>query len=229
MPGVALAAAAGVLALQTGSVAAPQPHSDEGGKRGPDAPAGLHLSTELPAGISVDNATGHTAVEARVHNRGKARTTGDTLSVFAFDGLRLRGVDGCEKLPKDQLAEGSNSGYRCAVDALDAGGVQRVGVRASYDLSKGGRICLVVTQGTGDTLVWQQGPVAFGTENPQPNAPRTPLLLGTAHQPDAKPGRPALADTGSYTRPLALFSGALVLMGGAAVHTARRPREARAG
>ncbi|UGY91416.1 hypothetical protein [Streptomyces gobiensis] len=207
-----------------GSVAAAPPSSDEGGKRGPDAPAGVKLSTLLPTEISVDNKTGRAAIDATVVNAGDKKTTGDTLSVFGFEGLKLRGVEGCRPLPKDKLAEGSNSGYICDIGKLDPKASQNFAVSASYDLAKTGRICLVVTQGKSEKLVWQQGPVPFGTEEPPPNAPKTPLLLGTVNKPDAKPGKPGLAETGlnGYAKPFALFSGALVLLGGAAVLSARR-------
>lgn len=225
VPGVALTAAAAVLTIQVGSGAAAQPPgSDEGGERGPKAPAELKLSTELPTSISVDNDSGRTAIQATVINGGEKKTTGDTLSVFGFEGLKVRGVKGCEELAKGELAEGSNSGYICDIDALSPEKVQKFAVSASYDLNKTGRICLVVTQGKSETLVWQQGPVAFGTEEPSPNAPRTPLLVGTVNKPDAKPGKPGLAETGvnDYAKPLALFSGALVLLGAAAVAGNRR-------
>ncbi|HET6856900.1 MAG TPA: hypothetical protein VFH94_07380, partial [Streptomyces sp.] len=157
----------------------PAPGSSKGGKPGPEAAADVKITTELPERITVDNKTEGTELTAKVVNNGTKETGPITMSVVGFDGMRITAVKGCVQIPKGQLPEGSNSGFACVIDNVAAGKDRSYPVTATYDLQKAGKICLPVTEGTGKKLLWQQGPVAFGTSKPTPNAPDTPLLLGT--------------------------------------------------
>uniref|UniRef100_UPI002A834DCF LPXTG cell wall anchor domain-containing protein n=1 Tax=Streptomyces sp. CRN 30 TaxID=3075613 RepID=UPI002A834DCF len=110
-------------------------------------------------------------------------------------------------------------------------------VDATYDLTKQGRICLPVQAADGTKTYWQQGPVPFGTNNPSPNAPTTPLLLGTDNSPVAPGGdEPAPGQTGELPRtgpadrilPLGAAGAALVSAGAAGLWwTRRRPAPQR--
>ncbi|NUS13021.1 MAG: hypothetical protein HOY69_16750, partial [Streptomyces sp.] len=98
---------------------------------------------------------------------------------------------------------------------------------ASFDLDKTGKICLPVQTGDGKKTYWQQGPVPFGTTNPSPNAPATPLLLGTDNKPVA-PGGDALPKTGVARDllPVGAAGAALMAAGVAGLWwSARRPRQ----
>lgn len=186
---VLVTAAGAVLSLLlTGTAgvvnaAEPAPGSSRGGTPGPSAPAGVKVGTELPSRISVDNSTGATTLTARITNNGKKATPAVVLSVVGFGALKVTAVRGCSAVPAAGRPEGSNSAYRCRTGVLAAGRSRTYRVSATYDLRGKGRICLPVTLGTGGTLLWQQGPVPFGTNRPTPNAPDTPLLLGTDNVP----------------------------------------------
>ncbi|WP_243766623.1 LPXTG cell wall anchor domain-containing protein [Streptomyces sp. GC420] len=143
----------------------------------------MKITTELPERISVGNEDGRTDITAKVLNKGTGASGPVTLSVIGFEGLTVENVEGCAKIPGGRLPEGSNSGFACAVGDLAAGADRSFAVRAHFDLGRTGRICLPVTEGTSEKLLWQQGPVNFGTNNPTPNAPDTPLLLGTENVP----------------------------------------------
>ncbi|MGW7301287.1 hypothetical protein [Streptomyces sp. NPDC054829] len=192
------------------------PQSSKGGKAVDEAPAGVELTTTLPEKISVDNASEETAITATVKNEGTKDSGEIRLLVVGFDGLTVTNVQGCSEIAEGDLPEGSNSGFACALDNLAAGDSKSYDVEATYDLSKKGRICLPVQTATGDKTFWQQGPVPFGTTNPSPNAPATPLLLGTDNQPVA-PGGDELAETGAKRDVLPLgAAGAALITAGAA-------------
>ncbi|MFI6682337.1 LPXTG cell wall anchor domain-containing protein [Streptomyces sp. NPDC050485] len=169
------------------TAAGPTPGSSQGGTPGPSAPPDLRISTELPSTIKVHNATGRTTLTAKVVNHGTKDTGRITLTVLGLDGMRITGVSGCAPVPKNKLQPITNSGFACAISDLAPGKERSYTVSATYDLSKTGKICLPVTAGTGDQVLWQQGPVPFGTTKPTPNAPDTPLLLGTDNVPAAPP------------------------------------------
>jgi LPXTG-motif cell wall-anchored protein len=204
------------------------PGSSEGGKVVEQAPAGVELTTLLPERISVDNSSKKTAITATVKNGGTKESEDIRLLVVGFDGLRINEVKGCTEIPEKDLPEGSNSGYSCAVGKLGAGKSRSYDVDATYDLGKEGKICLPVQSADGSTTFWQQGPVPFGTVNPSPNAPATPLLLGTDNQPVA-PGGDELPKTGVEREalvPLGAAGAALLAAGAAGVWwTRRRPTE----
>ncbi|MFE6283455.1 LPXTG cell wall anchor domain-containing protein [Streptomyces sp. NPDC057877] len=200
------------------------PASDKGGKAVDQAPAGVELTTTLPEKISVDNSSKKTAITATVKNEGTKESGEINLLVVGFDGLRVNSVKGCSAIAEKDLPEGSNSGFSCAVDNLAAGASASYDVDATYDLSKAGRICLPVQNADGSKTFWQQGPVPFGTANPSPNAPATPLLLGTDNQP-AAPGGDKKAPGGAEELPKTGFerevlplgaTGAALLAAGAA-------------
>ncbi|MEU4092948.1 LPXTG cell wall anchor domain-containing protein [Streptomyces sp. NPDC026673] len=190
------------------------------------------MSTELPSTISVDNTTEKTSITARVVNKGDTESPELKLSVVGFDALKVTAVKGCAAIPRAQLPEGSNSGFSCAVGKLAAGKSKTYSVSATYDLQGKGKICLPVTLGGSGTLLWQQGPVPFGTGKPTPNAPDTPLLLGTDNVPfgpdtsaSASPSAPGtLPDTGPSdgTVVLVLAGGLLLAAGGAGLWLTRR-------
>jgi LPXTG-motif cell wall-anchored protein len=234
------AAAAAVLALAfAGPVygAEPVPGSSQGGTPGPSAPAGVKVSTELPSRISVDNKTEKTSITARVVNKGDTESPELRLSVVGFDALKVTAVEGCVPIPEARLPKGSNSGFSCAVGKLAAGKSKTYTVSATYDLQGKGKICLPVTLGDTETLLWQQGPVPFGTSEPTPNAPDTPLLLGTDNVPfgpdtsaSPSPSAPGtLPGTGAPDRTvvLALGGGLLLAAGGAGLWLTRRRPAAR--
>ncbi|MGW7417842.1 hypothetical protein [Streptomyces sp. NPDC054863] len=240
-------AAASVLLLPYGAFAAePTPGSTQGGSPGPSAPADIKISTELPEKISVDNKTGKTKITATVANKGSKATGQITMSVVGFDGLKVDAVNGCVPIPAGQLPKGSNSGFACVVADLAAGKSKSYDVDATYDLKKKGKICLPVTEGTGKKLLWQQGPVDFGTTKPTPNAPDTPLLLGTSNVPfgpespspaspgptspapgESKPGNLPPTGVGSGALPLGIAGGLLLAAGGAGFWWSRRGGEVR--
>ncbi|CAM5326833.1 hypothetical protein GCM10010329_38710 [Streptomyces spiroverticillatus] len=235
-------AAAAVLVLPSAAFAAdPTPGSDKGGTPGPSAPADVKISTELPEQISVDNKTGKTKITATVANKGSKATGQITMAVVGFDGLKVDAASGCVPIPKDRLPKGSNSGFACIVADLAAGKSKSYAVDATFDTKKQGKICLPVTEGTSEKLLWQQGPVDFGTSKPTPNAPDTPLLLGTANVPfgpDApapvspspgasKPGanKPGLPKTGpDGALPLGIAGAVLLAAGGVGFWWSRRDR-----
>lgn len=190
-----------------------------------EAPAGVRLRTLLPERISVDNSSKKTAITATVKNEGTKDSDGVRLLVVGFDGLRITGVQGCSAIAEKNLPEGSNSGFSCPVGRLAAGKSKSYAVRATYDLRKTGKICLPVQSADGKKTFWQQGPVPFGTTNPSPNAPATPLLLGTDNRP-AAPGGDELPKTGvgRDVLPLGATGAALVAAGAAGVWWSRRGR-----
>ena len=192
------------------------PGSSKGGKVIDEAPAGVKLTTELPEKISVDNSSQKTGITATVKNEGTKDSGKIQLLVVGFDGLTVKNVEGCSAIDKAALPEGSNSGFACPLDNLPAGGSKSYAVDATFDVRKEGKICLPVQTGDGKKTYWQQGPVPFGTTNPSPDAPATPLLLGTDNKPVA-PGADELPKTGLARDVLPLgAAGAALLMVGAA-------------
>lgn len=124
------------------------------------------------------------------------------------------------------MPEGSNSGFSCAIDNLAAGASRSYAVDASYDLGRAGKICLPVLSEDGKKTYWQQGPVPFGTTNPSPNAPATPLLLGTDNKPVTPDGELPKTGPGREALPLGAAAAALIAAGAAGVWwSRRRPRE----
>ncbi|MFJ5773375.1 hypothetical protein [Streptomyces sp. NPDC093094] len=204
------------------------PASSKGGKAVDPAPKGVELTTSLPERISVANSSGKTGLTATVKNEGTVESGDIRLLVVGFDGLEVKGVKGCSEIPEGDLPEGSNSGFSCAVGTLAAGSSKSYAVEATYDLGRQGKICLPVQTADGSRTFWQQGPVPFGTANPSPNAPATPLLLGTDNQPVA-PGGDELPRTGAPLRealPLGAAGAALLAAGAAGIRWTRRPRTA---
>ncbi|MFD5631499.1 LPXTG cell wall anchor domain-containing protein [Streptomyces sp. NPDC127072] len=216
-----------VMILPGAAVAEDQgPGSSKGGKAVDEAPADVKLTTLLPEKISVDNSSQKTAITATVKNEGTKESGDIRLLVVGFDGLTVKGVKGCSAIAEGDLPEGSNSGFSCAVGNLAAGKSKSYAVDATFDLSKTGKICLPVQTTDGAKTFWQQGPVPFGTTNPSPNAPATPLLLGTDNTPVA-PGGDTLPKTGgeSGVRPLGAAGAALLSAGAAGLWwVQRRPR-----
>ncbi|MFF5012159.1 LPXTG cell wall anchor domain-containing protein [Streptomyces sp. NPDC001165] len=200
--------------------------SDKGGKAVDEAPAGVKLRTLLPEKISVDNSSKKTAITATVKNDGSKDSGGIRLLVVGFDALKITGVQGCSAIAEKDLPEGSNSGFSCPVGTLAAGQSKSYAVQATYDLSKAGKICLPVQTTDGKKTFWQQGPVPFGTTNPSPNAPATPLLLGTDNKPVA-PGGDELPKTGvgRDVLPLGAAGAALIAVGAAGVWWSQRRRQ----
>lgn len=86
-----------------------------------------------------------------------------------------------------------------------------------------GKICLPVQSADGQKTSWQQGPVPFGTTHPSPNAPATPLPLGTDNKP-VGPGGDRLPRTGAGgdVLPLGAAGAALIAAGAAGVWWSRR-------
>ncbi|MFI6334543.1 hypothetical protein [Streptomyces sp. NPDC050535] len=206
-----------VMILSNTAVADDQgPGSSKGGKAVDEAPADVKLTTLLPEKISVDNSSQNTALTATVKNEGTKESGEIRLLVVGFDGLTVKDVKGCSAIAEGDLPEGSNSGFSCAVGNLAAGKSKSYDVDATFDLSKTGKICLPVQTSDGAKTFWQQGPVPFGTTNPSPNAPATPLLLGTDNTPVA-PGGDTLPRTGGVNEVLPLgAAGAALLSAGAA-------------
>ncbi|MFG3662562.1 hypothetical protein [Streptomyces sp. NPDC047706] len=201
------------------------PGSDKGGKAVDKAPAGVELTTLLPERISVHNDSKETAITATVKNGGTKDSGPIRLLVVGFDGLTVTNAEGCAAIPEGDLPEGSNSGFACSLDDLAAGASKSYGIDATYDLGRTGKICLPVQNSDGSKTFWQQGPVPFGTANPSPNAPATPLLLGTDNKPVA-PGGDELPRTGPGrdVLPLGAAGVTLVAAGAAGVWwTRRRP------
>ncbi|MEU6380288.1 LPXTG cell wall anchor domain-containing protein [Streptomyces sp. NPDC046909] len=205
-----------VLILSATAAAEEGPGSSKGGKAVDEAPAGVKLITLLPEQISVDNSSEKTDITATVKNEGTKDSGKIQLLVVGFDGLTVNDVQGCSSIAESDLPEGSNSGFACPIDNLAAGKSKSYAVDASFDLGKTGKICLPVQAGDGKKTFWQQGPVPFGTTNPSPNAPATPLLLGTDNKPVA-PGGDELPKTGPTRDMLPLgAAGATLLTAGAA-------------
>ncbi|MFI1165126.1 hypothetical protein ACH4UM_16315 [Streptomyces sp. NPDC020801] len=205
------------------------PGSSQGGKAVDKAPAGVKVTTLLPKKISVDNSSKKTVINATVRNEGTSNSGDIKLLFVGFDGLKVTNVPGCSAIPEKGLPAGSNSGFSCAVGQLAAGASKSYTVDATYDLSKEGKICLPVQSGDGKKTYWQQGPVPFGTTNPSPNAPATPLLLGTDNKPVA-PGGDQLPRTGvgRDVLPLGAAGTALIAAGVAGLWwSQRRLREQR--
>ncbi|MFD3587554.1 LPXTG cell wall anchor domain-containing protein [Streptomyces sp. NPDC058683] len=199
------------------------PASGKGGKAVDQAPAGVKLTTTLPEKISVDNSSQKTAITATVKNEGTKDSADIRLLVVGFDGLKVTNVQGCDAIAEKDLPDGSNSGFSCPVGALGAGKSKSYPVDATFDLGKTGKICLPVQSADGKQTFWQQGPVPFGTTNPSPNAPATPLLLGTDNKP-VGPGGDQLPKTGagSDVLPLGLAGAALIAAGAAGVWWSQR-------
>ncbi|MFF4499868.1 LPXTG cell wall anchor domain-containing protein [Streptomyces sp. NPDC001401] len=205
------------------------PGSSKGGKAVDEAPAGVKLTTLLPSKISVDNGSKKTAITATVKNEGTKDSGKIQLVVAGFDGLTVKSVQGCSQISEKNLPTGSNSAFSCAIDNLAAGKSKSYAVDATYDLSKTGKICLPVQSGDGKKTYWQQGPVPFGTTNPSPNAPATPLLLGTDNKPVA-PGGSELPKTGvgRDVLPLGAAGATLIAAGAAGLWwSSRRPTPQR--
>ncbi|MFJ4472259.1 hypothetical protein ACIP2X_32890 [Streptomyces sp. NPDC089424] len=201
------------------------PGSDKGGKAVDKAPAGVELTTLLPERISVRNDAEETEITATVKNGGTRDSGPIRLLVVGFDGLTVTNVEGCSAISRGDLPEGSNSGFACALDDLAAGASKSYDVDATYDLDSTGKICLPVQSSDGGTTFWQQGPVPFGTTNPSPNAPATPLLLGTDNKPVA-PAGDELPKTGPARDllPLAAAGATLIAAGAAGLRrTPHRP------
>ncbi|MFI5687064.1 LPXTG cell wall anchor domain-containing protein [Streptomyces sp. NPDC051636] len=216
-----------VMILPCTAVADDQgPASSKGGKAVDEAPAGVELSTTLPSRITVDNSSQKTAITATVKNDGSKDSGGIRLLVVGFDGLKVINVQGCSAIAEKDLPEGSNSGFSCPVGSLAAGRSKSYAVDATYDLSKAGKICLPVQTTDGKKTFWQQGPVPFGTTNPSPNAPATPLLLGTDNKP-VGPAGDQLPKTGADrdVTPLGAAGAALIAAGCAGLWWARRRQE----
>ncbi|MET9909908.1 LPXTG cell wall anchor domain-containing protein [Streptomyces sp. NPDC006476] len=201
------------------------PGSSQGGKAMDAAPAGVKLTTLLPSKISVDNSTQKTAITATVKNQGTKDSGKIQLLVVGFDGLTVKNVQGCSAIGKNDLPAGSNSGFACPIDNLAAGKSKSYAVDATYDLKKQGKICLPVQAGDGKKTYWQQGPVPFGTTNPSPNAPATPLLLGTDNKPVAPSGGELpKTGVGQDLLPLGAAGAALLTAGAAGLWwSTRRP------
>lgn len=189
----------------------------------------MELTTLLPEKISVDNGSRKTTITATVKNGGTKESGAIRLLVVGFDGLKVTGVPGCSQIAEGDLPEGSNSGFSCPIDNLAAGASKSYAADATFDLGSTGKICLPVQTSDGSKTFWQQGPVPFGTTNPSPNAPATPLLLGTDNTPVAPEGAncpaPALPD-GTSCRS-APCGAALLTAGAAGLWWSRRRAEAR--
>ncbi|MEV6948629.1 LPXTG cell wall anchor domain-containing protein [Streptomyces sp. NPDC051172] len=206
------------------------PGSSKGGKAVDEAPAGVRLTTLLPSRISVDNGSQKTALTATVKNEGTKDSGKIQLLVVGFDGLTVKSAQGCSKIDGKNLPAGSNSGFSCPIDNLAASKSKSFAVDATYDLRKTGKICLPVQSGDGKKTYWQQGPVPFGTTNPSPNAPATPLLLGTDNKPVAPAGGSELPKTGvgRDVLPLGAAGASLVAAGAAGLWwSSRRPTPQR--
>src|SRR4051812_24719376 len=220
-----------VLILSSAAGADDQgPGSGKGGKAVDQAPAGVKLTTLLPSRISVDNGSHKTAVTATVKNEGTKESGKIQLLVVGFDGLTVSNVQGCSRIAGKNLPAGSNSGFSCPVGSLAAGKSKSYAVDATYDLGRTGKICLPVQSGDGKKTYWQQGPVPFGTTNPSPNAPATPLLLGTDNKPVAPAGQELpKTGVGRDVLPLGAAGATLIAAGAAGLWWAsRRPtRELR--
>ncbi|KRD24507.1 LPXTG cell wall anchor domain-containing protein [Streptomyces sp. Root264] len=208
----------------------PGPGSSKGGKVVDAAPAGVRTTTSLPERISVDNSSGKTSITATVKNEGTQDGEQIRLLVVGFDGLTIKSVQGCEAISRKDLPEGSNSGFSCPIGHLAAGASKSYAVDATFDLEKTGKICLPVQTGDGRKTYWQQGPVPFGTTNPSPNAPATPLLLGTDNAP-VGPGGDELPKTGvgRDLLPLGVAGASLLMAGAAGLWWSRRPAGSAAG
>ncbi|MBW8703403.1 hypothetical protein MBT84_27790 [Streptomyces sp. MBT84] len=144
-------------------------------------------------------------------------------------GVRGTGTESSTTGSEKDLPPGSNSAFSCAVDNLAAGSSKTYAVDATFDTGETGRICLPVRTSDGKKTYWQQGPVPFGASRPTPNAPATPLLLGTDNTP-VGPGGDELPRTGADERvlPLGAAGATLIAAGGAGLWvTRRRPRPQR--
>ncbi|MCQ4212998.1 hypothetical protein [Streptomyces longispororuber] len=216
----------------------PGPGSSEGGKAMDTAPAGVKLTTGLSEKISVDNSTKETKnLVASVSNQGTKDSGKINLLVVGFDGMTIKDVPGCTALAGKDLPKGSNSAFSCGIANLAAGKSQSYKVAATFDVTKTGKICLPVQSGDGKKTFWQQGPVPFGNTSPSPNAPVTPLLLGTENKPAAPAGdkgggtgdagdKGNLPSTGPADEvlPLGAVGAALLAVGGAGLWwSSRRP------
>ncbi|MEU6392729.1 hypothetical protein [Streptomyces sp. NPDC046939] len=220
----------------------PGPGSSEGGKVVDEAPAGVKLSTGLSEKISVDNATKETKnLVASISNQGTKDSGKVKLLVVGYDGMAITDVPGCTAIGTADLPEGSNSGFTCPVGNVAAGKSKSYKVTATFDLTKTGKICLPVESADGKQRFWQQGPVPFGTTSPSPNAPVTPLLLGTENKPASPAGdqgggkakgedHKTLPSTGAGrdVLPLGATGAALIAAGGAGLWwSSRKPSPTR--
>ncbi|MGX1269977.1 hypothetical protein [Streptomyces phaeoluteigriseus] len=205
----------------------PGPGSDKGGKAVDQAPEGVAPTTLLPEEISVDNESRKTTITATVKNDGTKESGALRLLVVGFDGLTVENVPGCSRIAEGDLPEGSNSGFSCPIDNLAAGASKSYAADATFDLGRTGKICLPVQNPDGSKTFWQQGPVPFGTTNPSPNAPATPLLLGTDNTPVAPDGDelPRTGAPGRDVLPLGAAGAALLTAGAAGVWWSRRGPE----
>ncbi|MFI7399315.1 LPXTG cell wall anchor domain-containing protein [Streptomyces sp. NPDC049541] len=206
------------------------PGSSKGGKAVDEAPAGVKPTTLLPSRISVDNRSQKTALTATVKNGGTKDSGKIQLLVVGFDGLTVKSVQGCSRIDEKNLPAGSNSGFSCPIDNLAAGKSKSFAVDATFDVRKTGKICLPVQSGDGKKTYWQQGPVPFGTTNPSPNAPATPLLLGTDNKPVGPSGSKELPKTGvgRDVLPLGAAGASLIAAGAAGLWwSSRRPAPQR--
>jgi hypothetical protein len=226
------AAFSAVLVLPCTATADDQgPGSGKGGKAVDKAPAGVGVTTLLPSKISVDNSSRKTSLTATVRNGGSKESGDIKLLVIGFGGLEIRSVRGdggeCRAIAAGDLPPGSGSGFSCPVGSLSAGKSKSYDISATYDLGKTGKICLPVKTADGKKTYWQQGPVPFGTANPSPNAPATPLLLGTDNKP-LGPSGDRLPSTGAERDlfPLGAAGAALAGAGAAGLwwSASRRPR-----
>ncbi|WP_306323077.1 MULTISPECIES: hypothetical protein [unclassified Streptomyces] len=231
--GAVCAAAVTALVVLPGAAASddtPGPASGEGGKAMADAPSGVKLTTLLPKKISADTKSGETEnLVASVSNQGSRGSGPIQLLVTGFDGLVVKDVPNCTAIPENKLPKGANSGFSCPINNLGAGKTQSYKVAATFDLKKTGKICLPVRSADGKKTFWQQGPVPFGTTSPSPNAPVTPLLLGTENKPAAPAGdkggaEEELPSTGvrDDVLPLGAVGAALIAAGGAGLWWTRR-------
>ncbi|GAA0926851.1 hypothetical protein [Streptomyces thermoalcalitolerans] len=219
------------VVIFSGTVAADDgsPGSGLGGKVVDKAPEGVKVTTLLPERITVDNSSKKTRITATVKNGGTKSSDDLKLLIVGFDGLKVTHVPGCSAIPEKDLPAGSNSGFSCAVGRLAAGASRSYAVDATYDLGKEGKICLPVQTDDGRKTYWQQGPVPFGTTNPSPNAPATPLLLGTDNKPVTPGDELPRTGPGSDVLPLGAAAAALIAAGAAGVWwSGRRPRQGQA-
>ncbi|MET7703575.1 LPXTG cell wall anchor domain-containing protein [Streptomyces sp. NPDC005485] len=203
------------------------PGSSKGGKVIDEAPDGVKLTTLLPEKISVDNGSKETSITATVKNEGTKDSGKIRLVVAGFDGLTVKSVEGCSAIAKKDLPKGSNSAFSCDVGNLAAGKSKSYDIGATFDLSKTGKICLPVQDSDGKKTFWQQGPVPFGTNKPTPNAPTTPLLLGTDNEPVGPVGD-ELPKTGVGSRLLPFGAAGATLISAGAVGlwwTRRNPQQ----
>ncbi|MET9500761.1 hypothetical protein ABZY42_03305 [Streptomyces sp. NPDC006622] len=181
--------------------------------------------------MSVDNGSGKTTITATVKNDGTRESGGIRLLLVGFGGLTVKNVPGCSRIAEGDLPKGSHSGFSCPIDNLAAGASKSYTADAVFALDGTGKICLPVQASDGSKTFWQQGPVPFGTTNPSPNAPATPLLLGTDNAPVAPDGGelPRTGAPGRDVLPLGAAGAALLAAGAAGLWWSRRRPGPRQG